>query len=79
MDIADERAAQACSPFQGSRQGSPYHTRRDVRGSLVYGRGDPCGRPVPCSLVLYVRRFRCHKRTCERKIFAEPFPDASHF
>ena len=30
------------------------------------------GRPV--QLVLHVRRFRCHKSTCGRKIFAEQFP-----
>lgn len=28
----------------------------------------------PVHLVLHVRRFRCHKNTCARKIFAEPFP-----
>lgn len=31
------------------------------------------GRPV--HLVLQVRRFRCQKSTCSRKIFAERFPD----
>lgn len=30
------------------------------------------GRPV--HLVLHVRRFRCRKSTCARKIFAEQFP-----
>lgn len=30
------------------------------------------GRPV--HLVLHVRRFRCQKNTCARKIFAEQFP-----
>ncbi len=28
----------------------------------------------PVHLVLQVRRFRCQKNTCARKIFAEPFP-----
>jgi transposase len=34
------------------------------------------GRPV--HLVLHVRRFRCHKSTCARKIFAEQFPTLTH-
>lgn len=34
------------------------------------------GRPV--HLVLHVRRFRCQKRTCARKIFAEQFPTFTH-
>ncbi len=29
-------------------------------------------------LVLHVRRFRCHKKTCARKIFAEQFPTLTH-
>jgi transposase len=72
--VADEitLVLQATSPTASCPNCGMLSTRVHSRYQrMVY---DPPNRGRPVRLMLFVRRFRCQKKTCGRKIFAEQFP-----
>ena len=74
VTVADEITftVQATSPTASCPDCGTVSTRIHSRYCRTIHDLPRSGRPV--HLVLHVRRFRCHKNTCARTIFAEQFP-----
>jgi transposase len=72
--VADEITflLQATSPTASCPNCGTLSTRVHSRYQRMVHDLPNRGRPI--RLMLFVRRFRCQKRTCGRKIFAEQFP-----
>jgi transposase len=78
VTVADEITLTFCatSPSAACPDCGTLSARRHSRYSRTLH--DLPNRRRPVHVVLQVRRFRCQKSTCARKIFAEQFPQFAH-